>query len=135
MSVSYESSAKAESSTVWLAKRVIALSGLALIITVFFVMVPALPEMANQFGRNVDGPFLAQMVMGLPVFAMLFGAPVGGWIADTIGMRLSLRVSLLIYVAAGAVCLVAPNLTVLIVARLLLGLSSAAAATMATALT
>jgi MFS family permease len=135
MSVSYESSAKAEPSTVWLAKRVIALSGLALIITVFFAMVPALPEMANQFGRNGDGSFVAQMVMGLPVFAMLFGAPVGGWIADAIGMRLSLRVFLLIYVAAGGVCLFAPNLTVLVAARLLLGLGSAAAATVATALT
>jgi MFS family permease len=135
MGVSYPVTAKAESSMVWVAKRIIALSGLALVITFFFAMVPALPEMAHYFRQSGNGPFVAQMVMALPVFAMLLGAPLGGWIADTIGIRRCLLASLVTYVAAGAVCIVAPNLPSLIVARLLLGLGGAAAATMSTALT
>ena len=135
MGTSYEAAAGAESSTIRAARSIVALSGLALVITVPFAMVSALPEMARQFKEVGNGTFVAQMVLALPVLAMLIGAPLGGWIADIIGIRRCLLTALLAYVAAGAICLVAPNLPVLIVARLLLGLCGAAAATMCTALT
>jgi MFS family permease len=135
MGTSYHAAASVESSTVRVAKSIVALSGLALVITVPFAMVSALPEMARQFRQSGNGPFVAQMVLALPVLAMLIGAPLGGWIADVIGVRRCLLTALFTYVAAGAICLVAPNIPVLIGARLLLGFSGAAAATMCTALT
>jgi MFS family permease len=135
MGTSYQAAAGVDSSTVRVAKSIVALSGLALVITVPFAMVSALPEMARQFRQVGNGPFVAQMVLALPVLAMLIGAPLGGWIADIIGVRRCLLTALFAYVVAGAICLVAPNLPVLIGARLLLGFCGAAAATMCTALT
>src|SRR5579864_4556819 len=135
MGTSYEAAAGAESSTIRAARSIVALSGLALVITVPFAMVSALPEMARQFKEVGNGTFVAQMVLALPVLAMLIGAPLGGWIADMIGIRRCLLTALLAYVASGAICLVAPDLSILIVARLLLGFCGAAAATMCTALT
>jgi MFS family permease len=135
MSTSYEATSNAESSTIRAARRIVALSGLVLVTIVPVAMVSALPEMAHQFKKFGDGPFVAQMVMALPVLAMLIGAPLGGWLADVIGIRSCLLTALFIYVAAGAVCLVAPDLSVLIPARLLLGFFGAAAGTLCTALT
>jgi MFS family permease len=135
MNMSYQAGANHESSTVRAAKSIVALSGLALVITVPFAMVSALPEMARQFRETGNGLFVAQMVLALPVLAMLIGAPLGGWVADVIGIRRCLLTALFAYVASGAICLVAPNLPILVVARLLLGFFGAAAATMCTALT
>jgi len=98
-------------------------------------MVPALPEMALHFGKSGNGPFIAQMISAFPVLAMLVGAPLGGRLADEIGIRRCLLGALATYVVTGTACLIAPNLAVLIVARLLLGFSAGAAGTLCTALT
>lgn len=135
MSTSYEATSNAESSAVRAARSIVALSGLVLVTIVPVAMISALPEMARQFKEIGNGPFVAQMVLALPVLAMLIGAPLGGWLADVIGIRRCLLTALFAYVASGAICLVAPDLSVLIVARLLLGFCGAAAATMCTALT
>ena len=120
MSTSYETTSNAESSAVRAARSIVALSGLVLVTIVPVAMISALPEMARQFKEVGNGPFVAQMVLALPVLAMLIGAPLGGWLADVIGIRRCLLTALFAYVASGAICLVAPDLSVLIVARLLL---------------
>jgi MFS family permease len=124
-----------ESRLVRTSKIIVVLSGLVLVITVPFAMVPALPEMALHFGKSGSGPFIAQMILAFPVLAMLVGAPLGGRLADAIGIRQCLLGALATYVVTGTACLIAPNLTVLIVARLLLGFSAGAAGTLCTALT
>jgi MFS family permease len=133
--MAYQADVNRESRGILAAKSVVVLSGLVLVITVPFAMVTALPEMARHFGESGNGAFIAQMILALPVLAMLIGAPLGGWIADLIGNRRCLLAALATYVAMGAICLIAPNLLALIVARLVLGFSAGAAATLCTALT
>jgi MFS family permease len=126
---------EAQSNLVRTSKIIVVFSGLVLVITVPFAMVPALPEMARHFRESGNGPFIAQMILALPVLAMLVGAPLGGWVADAIGIRRCLLGALGTYVVTGAACLIAPSLAVIIIARLLLGLSAGVAATLCTALT
>jgi MFS family permease len=133
--MTFHPEADAESRLVRTSKIIVVLSGLVLVITVPFAMVPALPEMARHFGKSGNGPFIAQMISAFPVLAMLVGAPLGGRVADAIGIRRCLLSALATYVVTGTACLIAPNLPVLIAARLLLGFSAGTAATLFTALT
>jgi MFS family permease len=133
--MTFHSGTEPQSSLVQTSKMIVVFSGLVLVITVPFAMVPALPEMARHFRESGNGPFIAQMILALPVLAMLVGAPLGGWVADAIGIRRCLLGALATYVVTGTACLIAPTLAVIVMARLLLGLSAGAAATLCTALT
>jgi MFS family permease len=117
------------------AKLVVSFSGLVLVIAVPVAMVPALPELAHEFGGNTDGAFRAQTILTIPTLLMLIGAPLGGWAARLIGIRLCLLVSSIAYVITGAFSAATSDLPTLIAIRLLLGLSAGVASTLCTTLT
>lgn len=86
------------------------------------LLVPALPEISHDFGLDtVSGGWILTAYL----LAGSIAAPVLGALGDRYGHRRLLVVSLLIFVAGGVLALVAPNTTVLMVARVLQGASTA----------
>jgi ACDE family multidrug resistance protein len=68
-----------------------------LVLTAF---VSALPQMAHDLGNR--GQFLAQMTMALAALGLMIGALVSGSILSTLGTRVTLIVSALLYGLCGA---------------------------------
>src|SRR4051812_42912376 len=85
----------------------------------YFIVVLVYADIAAEFGESKEKVALLTTVTLLmrPVGAMLFGL----W-ADRVGRRTPLIVDVLFYSTVGFLCAFAPNLTVLIVLRLLYGI-------------
>jgi len=85
----------------------------------YFIVVLVYADIATDFGTSKEKvAFLTTVTLLMrPVGALLFGL----W-ADRVGRRIPLIVDVLFYSAVGFLCAFAPNLTVLIVLRLLYGI-------------
>src|SRR3954454_18507298 len=85
----------------------------------YFIVVLVYADIATEFGESKEKvAFLTTVTLLMrPVGALLFGL----W-ADRIGRRIPLIVDVLFYSTVGFLCAFAPNLTVLIVLRLLYGI-------------
>lgn len=97
------------------------LSAVAPFATDFYL--PAFPEMVRQFDAT-------ESAVQLSLTAFLIGAGVGqvlfGPLSDRVGRFRPLMVGVIIYVLASAASALAPTITVLVIVRLLQGLSGAA---------
>jgi SHS family lactate transporter-like MFS transporter len=85
----------------------------------YFIVVLVYADIATEFGESKEKvAFLTTVTLLMrPVGALLFGL----W-ADRVGRRIPLIVDVLFYSTVGFLCAFAPNLTVLIVLRLLYGI-------------
>ena len=85
----------------------------------YFIVVLVYADIASDFGESKEKVALLTTVTLLmrPVGAFLFGI----W-ADRVGRRLPLIVDVLLYSTVGFLCAFAPNLTVLMVLRLIYGI-------------
>jgi len=89
----------------------------------FSAIVPALPELADELGVSRGSIGLVQGAVALPG---IFLAAYTGYLADRFGRRSVIRISLLIFGTAGALCFFAPSYWVLVGLRVVQGLGTSA---------
>ena len=80
------------------------------------------PALAAHFGSGAEGMLQAGTVFSAPSLAIIVGAPLGGYLAERFGYRLTLLIALLLYSVSGVAGLGIDDYTPLLVTRLLLGL-------------
>ena len=83
---------------------------------------PGFPAMAEAFGTDASG---VQLTLTSFLVGLAFGQLVMGPVSDRYGRRGPLVASAAVCVVAGVVCAIAPNLAVLVVARLVQGFAGA----------
>ncbi|MFE7190927.1 multidrug effflux MFS transporter [Kitasatospora sp. NPDC057595] len=84
---------------------------------------PGLPAIADDFGAE---PAAVQLTLTFSMFGVAAGQLIFGPLSDRFGRRPPLLVGLVLYTLASLVCVVAPNLPVLIAARFVQGAAGAA---------
>jgi DHA1 family bicyclomycin/chloramphenicol resistance-like MFS transporter len=87
-----------------------------------YMLVPALPELANSFGRDIS---IAQMTVSLYMVGIACSQIIMGPLSDRLGRRPVLLAGLGLMVLASAACIVADTLPQLIAARFLQALGGA----------
>lgn len=80
----------------------------------------------EEIGRSLGSPHNVEWVASAYLLAVCVSQPASGWLATTFGSRRVLLVSLLIFTLASLACSLAPNLGVLILARVVQGLGGGA---------
>ncbi len=85
-----------------------------------------LPSIARELARGPNDAMLVKQLLGAVALAMAAGAPLGGFLADKIGLRRTLFIAASVYTVAGTAGLYLSDLKLLLVSRLLLGLAAAA---------
>jgi MFS family permease len=85
-----------------------------------------LPSIARELARGPNDAMLVKQLLGAVALAMAAGAPLGGFLADRIGLRRTLFIAASVYTIAGTAGLYLSDLKLLLVSRLLLGLAAAA---------
>src|SRR6202165_1930649 len=91
---------------------------------------PALPKIADDLGVSSS---VAQLTLTGTLAGLALGQLIVGPLSDSLGRRLPLLAGIVLHMLASALCLVAPNITVLGVARGLQGMGAAAAMVVAIA--
>jgi len=84
------------------------------------------PALAAHFGGGAEGMLQAGTVFSAPSLAIIVGAPLGGYLAERFGYRLTLLIALLVYSIAGPAGLVIDGYLPLLATRLVLGLAAGA---------
>ena len=86
------------------------------------ILTTAVPAIAADFGV---GPGQVSFVLVSYLVAAAVGIPATGWLSDRFGVRPVFLVALVVFTAASLLCGLAPNLSVLIAARIIQGLGGA----------
>ena len=84
------------------------------------------PALAAHFGGGGQGMLQAGTIFSAPSLAIIVGAPLGGYLAERFGYRLTLLIALLLYSISGMAGLGIDDYTPLLATRLLLGLAAGA---------
>jgi DHA1 family bicyclomycin/chloramphenicol resistance-like MFS transporter len=84
---------------------------------------PALPELADDLNASASA---AQLSITACLVGLAVGQLVAGPMSDRLGRRRPLMIGLVVYLLASVACALAPNVTVLVVLRLIQGLAGAA---------
>jgi len=116
------------------AKACIVIAGPTLVTLIPMAAATALPAMAKAFNETGGGALFAQLVVTAPAGMVIVGAPLAGIVSEIIGRRLSILASLLLFCVFGAGSMFASSQTILIAARLALGLAGGALLTNTVAL-
>ncbi|MFP4438437.1 MAG: MFS transporter [Chloroflexaceae bacterium] len=95
---------------------------------------PALPTMQAVFADVDNVAFWVRLVLTLPALFIVIGAPITGYIVDTLGRKRLLVVAAVVYGLAGGSGLFADSLTTLLIGRAFLGLAVAGVMTSVTTL-
>lgn len=98
-----------------------ALSGLSPLTSVFIL--PALPELAEDLGASLSG---AQFALSVAFAGLAVGLLVVGPLSDRFGRRTPLLLGLVAYIATTVLCILATDITMLIVFRLVQGIAGGA---------
>lgn len=115
-------------------KAAVVVAGPALVALIPMAAAPALPDMAQYFSGSGDGALLAQLVMTVPAITVIVAAPLMGYLAERIGRRVTLLVSLLLFAIAGSCTALFSDPVWIIAARLLLGVAGGGLLTVSFAL-
>jgi MFS family permease len=99
------------------------IGGHALATIAWVMLVPAMPALSAHFGGSETDRLTVQSLVLLPLAAMLVGAPLSAFVSDRFGPRGTLISLLALYALCGTAGAFAPNVTVLAIARLVLGLA------------
>jgi MFS family permease len=84
------------------------------------------PALAVHFGGGAEGMLRAGTIFSAPSLAIIVGAPLGGYLAERFGYRLTLLIALTLYAVFGPAGLVIDGYVPLLATRLVLGLASGA---------
>ena len=84
------------------------------------------PALAAHFGGGAEGMLQAGTVFTAPSLAIIVGAPLGGYLAERFGYRMTMLVGLLIYSLTGVAGLFLDGYLPLLLTRLVLGLAAGA---------
>jgi MFS family permease len=84
------------------------------------------PALAVHFGGGDQGMLQAGTVFSAPSLAIIVGAPLGGYLAERFGYRLTLLIALTVYAIVGPAGLVIDGYLPLLATRLILGLAAGA---------
>jgi MFS family permease len=95
---------------------------------------PSLPAMGEYFADVPNADYLVRLALTLPALLIALGAPVVGVMIDRLGRKPLLLVALILYGLAGSSGLVLNSLNLILVGRVLLGISVAGIMTTATTL-
>ncbi len=95
------------------------------------LVTPAIPDILSDFDRSSGASGLLVAVGSLAGIVM---APIAGFLADRFGRRIVLTVTLLIFGVFGGVAALAPTFEILLLARFLQGVGSAALVNLAVVL-
>ncbi|MEN9517527.1 MAG: hypothetical protein RLZZ381_115 [Cyanobacteriota bacterium] len=95
---------------------------------------PSLPAMGEYFADVPNADYLVRLALTLPALLIALGAPVVGVMIDRLGRKPILLVALVLYGLAGSSGLVLNSLNLILVGRVLLGISVAGIMTTATTL-
>lgn len=106
--------------------KVVILGGAILAGLALSVLNPILPSIEKALAHGPTDAMLVKQLFGATSLAMVFGAPLGGFLVDRIGMRLMLLAASLIYTIAGTSGFYLSSLNMLLVSRLFLGAAAAA---------
>jgi MFS family permease len=98
------------------------------------IIAPSLPSMREHFHdvENVD--VLVRLLIALPSVVIALTAPISGYIADKLGRKQLLYVSLTLFLVGGTTGIYVDDLTLLLVGRLVLGAGMGGLMTAVTAL-
>ncbi|MBU6425228.1 MAG: MFS transporter [Rhodospirillales bacterium] len=86
------------------------------------VVTTALPAMARSF--HIDPLYMSVSVTSYLIALSVF-VPASGWVADRFGARQVFRIAIIIFTIGSVFCGIAPNLLVLVAARVVQGLGGA----------
>lgn len=95
------------------------------------LVTPAIPDILADFDRSPDA---AGMLVAVGSLAGIVMAPIAGFLADRFGRRIVLTITLLIFGLFGGVASLAPTFEILLLARFLQGVGSAALVNLAVVL-
>lgn len=95
---------------------------------------PSLPAMRDHFAATPNADYWVRLVLTAPALFIALGAPLVGTLIDRFGRKPLLAFAVLLYGLAGTSGAVLNNLGLILVGRVLLGLSVAGIMTTATAL-
>ena len=111
------------------ARLFVLLAGGALAAMVQLAILPSLTRIAAVYAGAgsgaIDGASIAQLVTTVAAPTIVLGAPIVGWLAGRVSMRLVLLVSALLFAVSGAAGAVAPDIWTMLLSRMVLGLASA----------
>ena len=106
------------------ARTVVVLGGLTMFGPLSLdLYLPALPELADDLNASASA---AQLSITACLVGLAVGQLVAGPMSDRLGRRRPLMIGLVVYLLASVACALAPNVTVLVVLRLIQGLAGAA---------
>src|SRR5579862_7683796 len=112
------------------AKLAVLVSGNLLLTFVMSAVMPAAAAIAAHFADTSHGALLAQTIITAPNAAMIFGAPVAGYLAERVGRRPILLAALILYALAGGAGIWLEDFVPLATARALIGLAAGAISTL-----
>lgn len=95
---------------------------------------PALPAMRQYFANEPNADYWVRLVLTVPALFIALGAPFAGTIIDKFGRKTLLSIAVFIYGLAGSSGFVLNSLGIILLGRVLLGLSVAGIMTTATTL-
>ncbi len=84
---------------------------------------PALPQMAIEFANVDNAPFLVKLVLTIPALMIAIVSPVTGRLIDRHGRLKILRLSLVLYAAAGSAGFYLHNIYQILISRAILGIA------------
>ncbi len=106
--------------------KVIVIGGGLLASFALSVLNPVLPKIDAALAHSATDSMLVRQLFGFTSLAMAIGAPLGAYLARVMGMRRMLLCATLLYAVAGTAGLYISSLPLLLVSRLLVGLTAAA---------
>jgi len=98
------------------------------------VLLPVLPLLMEHFRDVPNAEYWVPMILTTPALCLVAVSPIAGYVADLIGRRRLLMVSMAIYAAMGMLPLVLDGLSQIIVSRVGVGIVEAAVLTVSTTL-
>lgn len=112
-----------------------AMAGMLMLLVIFGPLsmdlyLPVLPELADELDSSTS---LAQLTVTACLVGLAAGQLIAGPLSDRFGRRRPLLIGILVYIGASVLCALSPNITALILARLLQGLAGASGVVIAQA--
>lgn len=88
---------------------------------VYDVLPPIMGDLARHFGGGAHGAFIAQMAGTLPLFGVMAGGLIAGWVTERIGLRATLLGAMALFGLSGSAAVWLDNESAFLLARLLMG--------------
>ena len=109
--------------------RIVLISAGSLTVMAGAAVSAALPSITENFDSTPNAALLTKLVITLPAICIAIFSPLMGWLTDSLGRKIVLIFSLLLYLTGGVFAIWSSTLTILLLCRALLGIGVAGIAT------